>query len=312
MQQRAGRRGASAEAAATSLEFVGVAVAAALLVGGAALGLQARVPGMTGAIADVLGDLVEHGATRRSVRGVREVRAGGGDVRVRVSRDEIRMTPVLDPRALWQRGWSGEGSRTGVDASASISACAMCTGWEQDRGVVADPGEGGGLLGTVEGSARLALAAVQAQAAARRDLGSVGSVEATARARAMVGVEASGDGELRIGGGVDAEARGGVMVGAVAKAEGRAGMELFGVALEQTGSAEAWAGAGAKGVLGVHASQGRLQWRVGWGAALGIGGATEWNGAVDVSGVSAEHRRLARDALDATMAVTRFAVPALR
>jgi hypothetical protein len=128
----------------------------------------------------------------------------------------------------------------------------------------------------------------------------------------MVGVEASGDGELRIGGGVDAEARAGVMVGAVAKAEGRAGVELFGVALEQTGSAEAWAGAGAKGVLGVHASQGRLQWRVGWGAALGIGGATEWNGAVDVSGVSDEHRRLARDALDATVAVTRFAVPALR
>jgi hypothetical protein len=97
--------------------------------------------------------------------------------------------------------------------------------------------------------------------------------------------------------GLDGELEGGAMVGAVARAEATAGVDLFGVAIRQSGSAEGWAGAGVRGAAALHAGGGVTSWRFGWGGALGLGGAGEWSGTVDASKVPATHRRLARDAL---------------
>src|SRR5690606_30689675 len=94
--------------------------------------------------------------------------------------------------------------------------------------------------------------------------------------------------------------------GAVARAEARAGLELLGVAIVQSVRVEGWAGAGARGTVGVRRSGDSVSWRVGWGAALGLGGAGEWSGTVDVSKVPPSHRRLARDALAAATAVARM------
>jgi hypothetical protein len=52
-----------------------------------------------------------------------------------------------------------------------------------------------------------------------------------------------------------------------------------------------------------------VSWRLGWGAALGLGGAAEWSGSVDASKVPASHRRPAREALHAALGVAGIHVP---
>ncbi len=303
------------EAAATSLEFVGIAVAAATLVGGIAVGLNGHGGSIGHVVGAAVGELIEHGAAKRHTRTAHELRVTGGSLRVRVSRDDIRMTPVLDPRALWRWDESRETTTHGIRASATASACVVCASWEWDRSLGMETGSGKrGLVGSANAAARFALASVQAQASATRELGDNGSIELRTRARAMVGAEATADAEASVtSSSVDAQLEAGAMAGAVARAEAKSGVELFGIALQNTASAEGWAGAGAKGAVEMHASKGRVNWRFGWGAALGLGGAAEWSGELDVSHarIPAQHRRLARDALRSSIAAIRPIAPML-
>ncbi|MEO6867211.1 MAG: hypothetical protein ABI200_04245, partial [Gaiellales bacterium] len=137
--------------------------------------------------------------------------------------------------------------------------------------------------GSFLAEARLALAAADAHAAGRTNLGPL-TLDADGRVRAAVGGEATLGAVVRLGRDVQVlEAEAGTMLGASAKAEGRVGASLLGVALEQAGQIEGWAGIGVRGEGGLRREGGRFSWNVGWGAALGVGGAARWSGSVDVS-----------------------------
>lgn len=325
---RTGHR-SSTERAATTLEYVGIAVAVAALLTGAATGMRSG----GGALGGTIGALLERaasddvvGASDRSEaltvakaggpviraaptptndarwRHARELRLGGGAIPVRVPRDDLRMSPVLPRAALWSDRWTLTGRPAGIDSTVDVHACAACAALEWSHelrtgGATGSTGRHTGFEATVETAAHLSLAAVDAGVRARRDVGAA-KLQGAARGRANVGGDADARARLRLGPvAQELELQGGVMAGAVARGEASAGIDLLGIAIRQGGRAEGWAGAGARGTVDVRRSAGMVQWRLGWGAALGLGGAAEWHGSVDVSGVPIRHRRVATGAI---------------
>ncbi|MCW2926694.1 MAG: hypothetical protein JWM86_662, partial [Thermoleophilia bacterium] len=128
---------------------------------------------------------------------------------------------------------------------------------------------------------------------------------ADGRVKTTLGAELDARGRARLSASAqDLEVRGSAIAGASARAEAKFGVNLLGVAISQKATGEAWAGAGARGAVGVHRTEDRLEWRLGWGAVLGLGAAAEWEGAVDVAKVPARHRRLAAATLRAGLAST--------
>lgn len=305
------RRDRHPERATATLEYVGVAVAAAVLLTGVAAGMRPGGATIGDTVAGRIGSLVSGDAASWRWRDARETRTGGGSDPVRVSRDELRMEPLLPPVAVWVRDWKAQLRAAGATFDLAASACALCATaeWSHELAPKAEVGSGGrsaGLAAGLELGGRLALVSAELTARAERRWEGA-SAFAQGRVRGTVGAEADAQATLVASrDGVTFDASAGAMAGAVARAEAKAGVDLLGVAIRQTGRVEGWAGAGVRGTAGADIREGSLNWRFGWGAALGLGGAAEWSGSVDASGVPKRHRRLARDALLASLATTRF------
>ncbi len=72
--------------------------------------------------------------------------------------------------------------------------------------------------------------------------------------------------------------------GAKARAEAKLGAKYAGAAIEQTASAEGWAGFGISRTMKIKVDRrGRAEWKVGGGVAMGLGGKVESEGSVDLS-----------------------------
>lgn len=320
------------------MEYVGISLAAALLLAGVGSAMHGPGRDLGVDVGDRIDRLiareqpapVTHHATSRAAlvtsgsgqllhqaaslldgrtRTWRDRRRSGGQTPVHVPRDDLRLRPVVDPAAVWQRDWARDGSVAGFGTAADARACFLCGSLEWSHGLQPNAGRtrrGGdvGLEGSAEAETRLALASVEAGARVGRQLGPA-ALAAQGRVRGTVGLEGDAKATLRLGPGSQRiELRGGAMAGAAARAEGKVGVELLGVAITQSGRAEGWAGAGARGVADLRREGSTVEWNVGWGAALGLGGAAEWGGSVDVSEVPVRHRRLARDALLHAAAIT--------
>lgn len=305
------------EHASTTVEAVSLAVALVALTGALAIGLSGSGGDIASAMAGRLRDAVTgDGASERSAppryarpddtkaggawRDQRERRWSAGDDPPRVSRNDLRLNPMLPDLAAWRDSSErtfGDAAGATLRGGGSIEACLLCidSGWRNrvSAGISKRPASAAsppGLGGEVEAQASVALAAAEV-------LGNVehltgwGGWNASGRLRGTIGAEADG----RLSGTISrstlvAEARGGAMAGAVARAEARAGVDLLGVAISGTGRAEGWAGIGARGSVGVRREGGVVGWTIGGGAAVGVGGAAEWSGRVDVSKVSTRHR----------------------
>ncbi|MCW2956179.1 MAG: hypothetical protein JWO69_1048 [Thermoleophilia bacterium] len=310
------------ERASTLVEQVGLAAGAALLLGMVAVqfrGDGGRIGGTVGArvTSAVAGDSVGeapragHPLAKGSRRGVEEFRRGGGSLPARVSRDDIRLSPTLPGGAAVASGTATRrGSIAGVAWSVDATACALCVGVGFEHAVRAgastgrDKATATGLELEGAAGAHAALVGVGARGSASRTVGPA-TIDARVRAQALVGGDVEGEAKVRLGKSrQELELRGGAMAGAIARGSGSVGVELFGVALEQSASAEGWAGAGARGALGVAHSDDRITWNVGWGAAVGFGGALDWSGSVDVSQVSQAHRAAARRSLRTAISST--------
>ena len=309
------RRGRQQERATATLEYVGVAVAAAVLLTGVAAGMRPGGATIGDTVASRIGALVSGDGAAWRWRGEKETRTGGGDDPVRVSRDELRMEPMLPPLAVWAQAWKVRHAVAGATIDVTTSACALCAAaeWSHELAPRAEAGSSGrfaGLAAGLELGGRLALVSAELNAKAARRWGTGANAFAQGRLRGTVGAEADAKATLIAGrDGVRGDATVGAMAGAVARAEAKAGVDLLGVAIRQTGRVEGWAGAGARGTAGVSVGDDTFDWRIGWGAAIGVGGAGEWSGQVDVSRVPASHRRLARDALIASLRITGLPVP---
>lgn len=111
------------------------------------------------------------------------------------------------------------------------------------------------------------------------DAGVTADVFAGAAARGKVGVSLKG-GEPRVSVGGEAFA------GARASIEGSAAANINGRQVAEVhGKAEGWAGAGIKGNLDIGFKDGKLNFDMGFGAALGIGGSVDWGFSVDVGAI---------------------------
>ncbi len=303
------------ERATTTLEHVEVAVAVAVLLGGIATGMGAQGGSLGSGIGDRISAIVSGDRATWRWRDARERRTGGGTAPVRVSRDELRMEPLLPPLAMWADEWKHHAvADGGATLDATASACALCASleWSRELAPRATAGSDGpfaGLTASIEAAARVALASAEVGARAERRVGSARAF-GQGRLRATIGGEADAAAEFAVArDGVTLDAEAGAMAGAVARAEAKVGIDLLGVAIRQSGRIEGWAGAGIRGTGGVRYDKGVVTWRVGWGAALGLGGAGEWSGQVDATGVSPTHRRLARDALAMSLRAAGMPVP---
>jgi hypothetical protein len=312
-----GRRHTRRERGTTTLEAVGLAVAIAGLLGAVATSLGGSGAPMGDAVAGrmqelVAGDVASLPSGRR--RTWHERRREGGTDPVRVPRDELRMDPVIDPHAMWSREWQAQGAPAGIASRADVRACAMCTRLDGSWGVRSGAGldeRGGdvGFEGTLRVAARIALASIDASVRARHDAGPV-ALSGQLRGRATVGADAEGEAKLRLSTHAqELDLDGTAAAGAVARGEARMGVDVLGVAIRQGARAEGWAGAGARGTVGVRHERDRVSWRFGWGGALGLGGAAEWSGSIDVTRVPRRHREVARAGLASALRVGPLPVP---
>lgn len=312
------------ERATTTVEAVSLAVVLVVMTGAIAASLHAAGGGIGASAVGRIRDAVREDAApstppRRTMakpagtrdgawRDAREQRWSVGQDPPRVSRNDLRLDPVLPDRALW-RGLSertfGEAAGAAPGGAVSVEACLLCidSGWRRrvSAGISATPRTGKssppGMGGEVEAQVSVALAAAEVLANVEHLTG-WGSWRADGRLRGAIGAEADGRLAAKVSTSViDLEARGGAMAGAVARAEARAGVDLLGIAVNGTGRAEGWVGAGARGTIGVRREGGIVAWKVGGGAALGVGGAAEWSGSVDVSKLPSRHRDLVAETI---------------
>jgi hypothetical protein len=303
MQQRRHQDGPREQGAST-VEYIGCVVAVAALLGGVA---SAFGEGTGRTLASAVPERIEQLLAGGERRTAHEQRRGGGTVPARVARDDLRMNPLVPTVGVWERTLDRSARARGVDAHVSGQACALCvsigTRHAASSGLIVDSaGKATGVQANLKADARFALFAAEVGTRLQRDIGFGGQLTAQARVRGLVGAETTGRANLKLG---RTEQRldvgGTAMAGASARAEGRAGLDLFGVAIRQSGSAEGWAGAGVRGEVKVEHSGSSLSWKTGWGAALGLGGALSWGGTVDVSGVPASHRALGQAVLSAAL-----------
>lgn len=111
------------------------------------------------------------------------------------------------------------------------------------------------------------------------DAGVTADVFAGAAARGKLGVSLKG-GEPHVSVGGEAFA------GARASIQGSAAANINGTQVASVhGKAEGWAGAGVKANLDVGFKDGKLNFDMGFGAALGIGGSVDWGFSVDVGAI---------------------------
>src|SRR5688572_17233332 len=126
-----GRRCRRQERATTTLEYVGLAVAAAVLLTGVTAGMRPGGETIGGTVSGRIGALVSGEGASWRWRDARETRTGGGGEPVRVSRDELRMEPLLPPLAVWAQDWHSKREVAGAVIDLDASACALCAtaGW---------------------------------------------------------------------------------------------------------------------------------------------------------------------------------------
>ncbi|MCW2972380.1 MAG: hypothetical protein JWN72_653 [Thermoleophilia bacterium] len=298
------------ERGATSVEYVGLVVALAVLVAGMAQQFSGRPAGaIAAAIPQRIAAALEHEGSTHTAK---ERRTSGGTLPARVGRDDLRLDPVV-PTVGVRRGDLDRAYRVaGFDIRLTGEACAVCIRVGERHSLAAGATRdantsGPGGQGSVSVDARFALLAAELGARVERSIGfgfgGPTKVGLQARLRGIVGGELEGSAKLVA---TRAEQRldvgGSAMAGAAGKAEARAGLDLFGISLQQTGRAEGWAGAGARGRISVERRGARLSWETGWGAALGLGGAVGWSGTIDLSGLQQtrdEARSMLADALGA-------------
>lgn len=262
-----------------SLEWMGVGAATLALVVGLGIGMR----GESGTIAGRIGD-----AVTRSVVGTHERRIGGGTLPVRAGRGRVRLPATIGFDHARRRASIVRGASDGLRVGAS--GCWLCASASAEHGFTrgirrSDQGIRTGLGYDASAALQLALAAAQATATWRATAGAVRS-DARGRVRAAVGAEADAELGAHLGRGEQSlTLAAGGMAGASASAEGSVGLHALGIAISQSGSAAGWAGAGVEGRLDVRRAGARIEWDVGWGAALGIGGSARWRGAVDLTGL---------------------------
>jgi hypothetical protein len=299
-----------------TVEWVGLAAAVTLLLAGVATSMRGG-PGLE--LGDGVGtrlaaavtssDSDEHRPGSRRI--VHERRIAGGSDPQRVPRDELRLAPIVDPHAWRQHDLRHPLHLPGSTAVLDSKACLLCSALEWRHASRAGASKGGHVGGTLDltAEARLELAAADLGVRVGQHAGPLTASE-QGRVRGVVGGSAEARARLKLApGSQDLELSGTAMAGASARAEGRFGAQLLGVSVIQAGRVEGWAGAGAKGAVGVHREGGTFGWRIGWGAALGLGGAAEWSGSVDVSRVPSRYRELASAVLDAGVRSAAFVLP---
>lgn len=312
------------------MEFVGIAAAAAVLLGGLGVGLSGQGRAMAGAIVDGIHGAVEgafggddRGASRRAMPKrpihemaaltiARERRWETSDDAPRVARSDLHMSPVLPSLSVWDRTKDGRHDGPGgTTATGSARVCLMCVdaGWRDglDAGLstsgTLDPAKGDFINADVRAEGRVALAGVDLIGIVQQRSGLV-DWKLQGRGRATVGAEADGRLTGRVGrDGFELAAGGGAMAGAVIRGEARAGVDLLGVAVTTRGRAEGWAGAGVRANASVSRRGAVVTWDAGAGAALGLGGAVDWGGSVDTSKLAPKHRNVATATLAAAASV---------
>jgi hypothetical protein len=290
------RRGLT-ERASSTIDYVGISVAVAVLLAGVAQQFSGNsVRALAAAVPERIAEAVQGDAR---VSTAHERRTGGGSIPVRVSRDDLRLDPVAMPIAAERRTLDRTVTVAGFDIRLDGEACALCVRIGERHSFTAGASHEGtvgstGVLVSAQGDVRFALIAAELGARVERSIGfGFGpklDLSLQGRVRGLVGAEVNASAKARIGPHEQTiEASGMAMAGASARAEARVGLGL-----KQSGRAEGWAGAGAQGNFSISHTGSSVSWDVGWGAALGLGGAAGWSGTVDVSGVSPEHRAIAR------------------
>jgi hypothetical protein len=314
------------ERASSTVEFVGMAAAAAVLIGGLGIGLSGQGAAVARAIADglhhaIAGDadpgraaparsapslraesfaMTDH--AYRSARVAHERRWETSEDAPRVPRSDLRMNPVLPSLSIWRASRSGNISGpAGLSASGTATTCLVCVDaqWRDgfQTGVITSssfkPGSGDLVNADVRAEARVAAVGVDLLGIVQQRAG-WGGWKIQGRARATVGADADGRIQARAGRDELAlTASGGAMAGGVVRGEARAGIDLLGAAATARARVEGWAGAGVRGTASVSRRGSVVTWDAGAGAALGLGGSVEWGGSIDVSHVRASHRSVA-------------------
>lgn len=235
------------------------------------------------------------GTTRR-VEGsrVHEFGAGVGD--------DLRLRPIATPWAVWKESLHRSEGSQAHGARVDVKACAACAGAAVRGHATAGAagardrdgrhgGDGLALHGRLHAYA--ALAAVDATGSAGVRVGEArGRLQG--RVAGAVGADVDAHGTVRAGTKVqELRLEGTAVAGATARAEARASVELVGIALQATGGAEGWAGAGATG--GVHVRRerrGRVTVGARAGGALGFGGAADVTATIDASELIRHRRRV--------------------
>lgn len=108
-------------------------------------------------------------------------------------------------------------------------------------------------------------------------------IQTNAQVDAFVGAQGNIEADIRLGKDPRVHVGGEAFVGASATIQGQAAL---GDMAEIHGSATGWAGAGVKGNLDVGFEDGKLNFDIGFGAALGLGFELDWGFSIDVGAVA--------------------------
>lgn len=208
--------------------------------------------------------------------------------------------PRIDTRSQYDAAASESSQRARSDiASASLSECLLCA--SASAHASAGLGSGvrsgehdavGGLLARAWGDAHAAVVHLSGRASVHVGNERTG-LAAQVAGEAAVGAQVHGDAQLVLSGHtqhvrVDA----GAVVGARARAEEHAALQLAGAALHESGAVEGWAGLGASASVEVKRSGGAITLHHRLGAALGLGGAYEFDVTFDPSAFQLTTRSL--------------------
>lgn len=279
----------------TAIEVVALIALVATLVTLATPAIRGRVRGPAG---DALRSAIAHPMV-----------ATPDTLRARISRvGTVALAPRTKPVVSWWRGrWShqaatGHSARSTFAASNAFDsqACVLCADATVAgaSNLVATRARSApaGLAVHLTGSSRafLAVATVHLRDVLTMRGGPI-AASVNAEAGATAGLEGQATGALDVSREhQDVSADATAVAGARAHGEVAAAARFAGVALSQSAGGEAWAGAGATGAFHLRHDSGTLVVGGRLGAALGLGGAVEFESQVDVSGVAAQARRWSR------------------
>lgn len=255
-------------------------------------------------------------AANKKWAGVRIESLGSSSASHKLSAKELQLHPFTPTLSAWKKEASSSTQKAGVAINATANICSLCANinWRKNFK------EGIALKGAAKKRSKRSLIDAGIEAQGRGALLSTelllnlkksaryAAGEAQGRARGTIGVETDASLNATVSEkGIGAEVKAGAMAGAVAKAEVRAGVNLLGLALTSSGRVEGWAGAGAKGELGVKLATNGISWNIGGAAAWGLGAGGQWKGAIDTSSVPKRYKQVAQ----ATIATSLFFMPPL-